>query len=1422
MSLHFDITADNKNFLAKMQQAEQAIKDTRARAEDAGVSLDKMWQMAGSAIGIGLSIEGIRQLGQAIINTRAEIEGMEISLRTLTGSAEISSAMMGTFKQIAASTPLELGTLARGAETLLSFGVEASKVVPTLEQIGDISGGDAQKFQALSLAFSQTSSTGKLMAQDLNQMINAGFNPLRQMSKDTGESLASLKEQMSAGAISVKMVEDAFKSATSEGGMFYKMLEAQGKGIKGAINGLSGAWADMLNEIGESQQGLIKGGYDLATSLVQNYKTIGEAIVLLASTYGLHKAALIAHTAIPSALKRLEEATAIKAEQTALAELVPLEVQEELHKRGIVAGTVAYTQAIKAETIAVRDSAMAKAQTLATEEALARKAYQESLRRQILARERMQQATQEVANAIRAQKAQEITATASQRATLQKQVDIAITNAQTTKNELNTASVARNTASKHLATTASARRAAMNTVEASTTALDTAATQANTAAKSISAKITDILTVSVAKLNAALSANKFTLIIAGIAAISYGLYKYATMARGAEKAQEDFNDTLEKSQKQYEDTEQSASEYLSTLSDTSKTETQKLEAWRKLIEIAPRLQEKYTQQTIALANQRDVMRELNDEIERMSIAELENKARDAETLASAFALHRQAPAQKVIERYGKEVYKQVKDEQGWWTSDSQDQERLNESARLLRQEVEKRKNLQQEASKAAQNEAQSVGTIAERTKEATSAIENASRQLIALRQGGSTATTEEIAKAESTLKNAKENYKALTGYDYDKQQGSASKAQDKARQERNKRIEEARKVRHELEKLALEEEEAIVHATQNGVVRRLRLIELEHDKRMQAIRQEREELSASRGGKLSDGEMEALQMRERIETARYQSDKAALREDEELARLNMLKDYGDYLDKRKAIKELAERDMANAETEWHKKAIQARLERELSALDLEQASKRGILARLYEDMTDKTPQYIEKIAAEGEALLNYISQGVHDDNNPFGITEDAMKALRESPEKMKALKDNVKELQEQATATKNPIAQMAKGVRDLFNANGDYGKITKAIDTIRQGIDKASSGLKFISGNLTAIGEATGSGFIKGVAESIGEVTNAMDAMSQGAQVGAAFGFGPIGQAAGAALGLVSSLAGTIAKIHDKKHEKRIKELSSQVETLGRSYDKLAKSVERAYSSDASRLIEQQEILLRQKQVALRQMAVEEDSKKKGDKGKADSYRREADEIDRLIEDNRERARDAIFGKDIKSAIDEFANAYAEAWANGNDRAEASKDFVRKQIKAIVLELIKQNAKPQIEKLRASLLEAWSDGVITSAEQSTLDHMAESLQQHIDKQTEQHRRFLEGNKTAISASRGGFETMSQDTGKALEGRFTAMHEAQLRIVEVGKGTLSVLEETRSLMVSSLGYLERIATNTKHLAIIEDRLSSIERNTRALK
>src|SRR5690606_25401177 len=94
--------------------------------------------------------------------------------------------------------------------------------------IGDIAMGDANKMNSLTLAYSQMTSTGKLMGQDLLQMINAGFNPLNEISKKTGKSIGDLKKEMEQGKISANMVEKAFIGATSEGGQFYMMAEKMG------------------------------------------------------------------------------------------------------------------------------------------------------------------------------------------------------------------------------------------------------------------------------------------------------------------------------------------------------------------------------------------------------------------------------------------------------------------------------------------------------------------------------------------------------------------------------------------------------------------------------------------------------------------------------------------------------------------------------------------------------------------------------------------------------------------------------------------------------------------------------------------------------------------------------------------------------------------------------------------------------------------------------------------------------------------------------------------------------------------------------------------------------------------------------------------------------------------------------------------
>ena len=291
-------TADGSQARREINNITNSVQKMDKEAEQAGNSLKEMFRQTAAFAGVSLGVAGLKQFATEMFNVRKQMQGFQISFNTLLGDEKKAAAMFGELKQFAATTPLMLKDLASGAQTMLGFNIEAEKVVPTLKAIGDISMGDSQKFQSLTLAFSQMSATGKLMGQDLLQMINAGFNPLAQMSITTGKSISQLKDEMSQGAISAEMVTQAFIDATSEGGKYFGMLEEQGKGLAGQYNQLQGAIDDMFNDLGEKATPIIVETMQGLTSLAQNYEKVGKVIVSLISTYGTYKAAVMTVTTV--------------------------------------------------------------------------------------------------------------------------------------------------------------------------------------------------------------------------------------------------------------------------------------------------------------------------------------------------------------------------------------------------------------------------------------------------------------------------------------------------------------------------------------------------------------------------------------------------------------------------------------------------------------------------------------------------------------------------------------------------------------------------------------------------------------------------------------------------------------------------------------------------------------------------------------------------------------------------------------------------------------------------------------------------------------------------------------------------------------------------------------------------------------------
>ncbi|GAB6010797.1 tape measure protein [Viscerimonas tarda] len=295
-----NLSKDYKELIEQMRESNAEMERAKNLAKGAGSQYKDLSQDVNSSSmslqSMLLKLGGttaLLGLGKQIINVRGEIQMMEKSFEVLTGSEERAVSTLAELKDIAVKSPLTLTDITNGAQMLMAFNVEAEKSVDVVKQMSDISMGDSQKFQSLLLAYSQMSSLGKVISNDMRQMATAGFNPLVEISRTTGRSIKDLSQDLNDGAITVDMVKEAFVSATSEGGKFYKMTEKQAEGIVGLKASLSDAWMNALNKIGESNEGLIVGGYKLASSVVENYEKIGKILVSLVATYGAYRAAVV-------------------------------------------------------------------------------------------------------------------------------------------------------------------------------------------------------------------------------------------------------------------------------------------------------------------------------------------------------------------------------------------------------------------------------------------------------------------------------------------------------------------------------------------------------------------------------------------------------------------------------------------------------------------------------------------------------------------------------------------------------------------------------------------------------------------------------------------------------------------------------------------------------------------------------------------------------------------------------------------------------------------------------------------------------------------------------------------------------------------------------------------------------------------------
>ena len=337
--------------------------EVRLNSDPAEKSTSK-WTVAAGNMIADFAKKAASELGKVVqsgVDYNASMESYLTNFKVMLGNEELAAAKLSELRKMAASTPFALSDLTEGTQTLLQFGVAADDTTGVLQQLGDISLGNANKLQTLVRAYGKMSSAQKVTLENVNMMIDAGFNPLNQICDATGESMSDLYKRISDGRVSFEELQYAVQAATSEGGQFYNgMLEAS-QTFSGRMSTLKDNVAALT---GELTSGLFAALGDLVVKLndvVTSFLDSDEKMAQLKDTIGIAASVVAAAGAAFLAYKGyVALATAAEVAHTvASTAMTAANAAAEAGATGLALAQAALNAVISANPVALLVSALA-------------------------------------------------------------------------------------------------------------------------------------------------------------------------------------------------------------------------------------------------------------------------------------------------------------------------------------------------------------------------------------------------------------------------------------------------------------------------------------------------------------------------------------------------------------------------------------------------------------------------------------------------------------------------------------------------------------------------------------------------------------------------------------------------------------------------------------------------------------------------------------------------------------------------------------------------------------------------------------------------------------------------------------------------------------------------------------------------------
>lgn len=301
-SLKFDAVIETGKVVSGFQDIQNAVHKTAATVKSEGKSIDDIINKIQNTANIAIGGWSIGKFVSQMMQVRGQFQQTEMAFKTMLQSEEKAKDLMQQLINTAAITPFGVDDVTEGAKQLLAFNVAAKDVNDTLIRLGDVAAGMGVSLSEMVMLYGTTIAKGKMDTMDLYQFLNRGIPIADELAKvmglDVNNAIAEVKEQLTAGKVTSDIFIKAMQNMTSEGSKFGGMMKAQSKTITGQIRNIEDAIEQMFNELGRSQEGIINTGLDAVSTIVENWRKVGEVVMVAATAYGTYKAVLMAVSAL--------------------------------------------------------------------------------------------------------------------------------------------------------------------------------------------------------------------------------------------------------------------------------------------------------------------------------------------------------------------------------------------------------------------------------------------------------------------------------------------------------------------------------------------------------------------------------------------------------------------------------------------------------------------------------------------------------------------------------------------------------------------------------------------------------------------------------------------------------------------------------------------------------------------------------------------------------------------------------------------------------------------------------------------------------------------------------------------------------------------------------------------------------------------